>query len=730
MSTSKHQGPFASLRTNVEEVLLGLRAQPASGRSRDFGPLLDTTIQSISETLARWQSGATMRRWMGGLGRDVLTRLGSPVELSVVLGPLAKLGAERARFYVGGEQLTEVPILRHKRARSVFHATEAGVFSVELEFLRNSGVIVSPRSANQHGIAQVVDAQPVVLVDAELVLARTTTELVGLKEYAEAGIVLAYFDTAETERSALIREAVTAHGLPLGAVLVHPAQDVEIDTLGIDFRRVFVIIHLRRLLARGVPVVSIVSTADFRSPEFERIGILVQSLGDIEVARERGDGSSSLRQRALDFEETRKARDPLSFRLDYASDSQLVAGHRVQLELDNKRARERLFQHIEEAKIRIHLQFYMLIESRFSEMLVVRLVQAARRGVEVRLLVDALYSGEKVLGRTNPLITSLSKEPGIQVVASAPIERAEDLEMLALKRRDHRKLAIFDGRCAFVSGRNAGDAYYTGFDEVPIHDHTHHERIPWLDAHVEIEGPLVSRIEACFLQAFGQHGGHLPTDTSPTAPPTGGTASARLVVHHGTQDANGLGQYEAMIDSAKDHLYIVNDFPIVASLSSALLCAARRGVSIKLLTGNGLPRRADGSFFPGPLHRELFELMVKQRLEPLIEGGVQVFEAVISGLPDIVSQGGLVRPYVHAKILTVDGRAASVGSANLDATASYWEDETNLVVEDSEFTLVVEAELERLISRALPVDPRSDYWEKESTQRAIVSRLWPESMYS
>lgn len=716
--------------SRLEEALAALRSEHAAGKGGELGPLIDATVSSISESVARWRSGATLRRFLGGMGRDVLTRRGTSVELSMTLGPLGQLGAERARFYVGGEQHSESRILHRGYASTRFDAPEVGLFSVELELLRDSGVLVSSRSAQTPCHVQVVDATPVVLMDARLLLERSAAELDPVRWLASQGVTLAYFDVHEAERSQMIREAIEAHDLPAGAVLVHPAEDVEIETLGIDFRPVFAVTHLRRLLGRGVPVVSVLSTADLDARELERTGAAVLTLGDLEVARVGGRGVETLFERLRAYEARRSGADELSFRLDYASDSSLVGGNRVSFELDNQAARESLYRAVDQARHRIHLQFYMLIESRFSEHLVVRLIRAARRGVQVRVVVDALYSGEKVLGRSNPLISSLVAEPGIHVVASAPIERPQDLEMRALKQRDHRKLAIFDGHLAFVSGRNAGDEYYTGFQEVPIHDHTPHERIPWLDAHVEVEGPLVEVIDACFLETFRAHGGAEPPPHPSTPRPAPGEAAARLVVHHGTEDAYGLAQYEAMIDCARRHIYVVNDFPIVSSLAAALIAARQRGVTVKLLTGNGLPRRADGTFFPGPLHRELFELMMKQRLEPLIESGIQVFETVVADLPDIVSRRGLVRPYVHAKILTVDGRAASIGSANLDATASYWEHETNVVVEDEGFAQTVEAALETLIARALRVDASLDYWKREATQRAIVSRLWPESMYS
>ena len=89
-----------------------------------------------------------------------------------------------------------------------------------------------------------------------------------------------------------------------------------------------------------------------------------------------------------------------------------------------------------------------------------------------------------------------------------------------------------------------------------------------------------------------------------------------------------------------------------------------------------------------------------------------------------------MRPYVHAKIVTVDGRWLDLGSANLDATASYWEREANVIIEDPRVVRAVEMELRRICDRSVKVDPRSEQWRREGLLREIASQLWPETLYS
>ncbi len=122
-------------------------------------------------------------------------------------------------------------------------------------------------------------------------------------------------------------------------------------------------------------------------------------------------------------------------------------------------------------------------------------------------LVAIGFGATLLIGRLNPLISSLRDEENIEVLAVSPIESRKQVDVSRLKQRDHRKLTIIDGTLAFVSGRNAGDEYFTGFDEVPIHNHTRHESIPWLDAHMEVSGPLVRHVQETFMRTWARQGG-------------------------------------------------------------------------------------------------------------------------------------------------------------------------------------------------------------------------------
>ena len=94
----------------------------------------------------------------------------------------------------------------------------------------------------------------------------------------------------------------------------------------------------------------------------------------------------------------------------------------------------------------------------------------------------------------------------------------------------------------------------------------------------------------------------------------------------------------------------------------------------------------------------------------------------------ITARGGRVRPYVHAKVVVVDGWVASVGTANLDATASHWEREVNLVVESAAIAGALTAQLDAMLAAA---SCRRSATSTCSSRRiasipsSICSRTWP-----
>jgi len=727
-----------SVGARVAELVRSFFAEMPGDAEGKAPSSFDAAVQMVASSLDRWRSSGGVIRFTQAARRDRLVGVGVSVEVVASLGGLTRLRAIKARIRLGEEVVDEVPI-EGPQVRAIATSGAPGMYPVIVDALDRRGRVVDWGRGEVAPIVQVVGATPTAAVDAALLLGEAPRDLAALRELSLRGWALAFFDLHPEDRQGAIRAALAQHRLPRSAILVHPRSDVEFRTLGIDFHDLFAATRVRRIRADGVPLVLIVSDeSEVWARACAAEGIASADLDELGERLRLSDGLDRWAASAQEFARAFSAALPIKWRLDVLSGAKAVVGNQCTIELDNRRARERLFELIDGARSSLHLQFYILHAGAFTERLAVRLIQRARAGVAVRLIVDALYSTQDVLGMTNPVVSGLAKEPGIEIVAASPIGPGVSFEVGAFKRRNHRKLVIVDGEVALVSGRNCGDEYYTGFDEVAVTDWTRHERIPWLDAHVELRGPLVAEVQRAFVETWRRGAGEVLAsalggeceDRLFPPPSAAGSTTARLILHEGLVDTNILGVYEAMIDGAERHLYILNDFPILGSLIDALLRALARGVRVVLLTGSAVTRRGDGEMLPGPLPRVLFEYMTKHRLEPLVRAGAEAYEYTTAASPEIVAVGGVIRPYVHAKVMSVDGALASVGSANFDVTASYWEDEANVLIEDAAVVGELERTLDGLIAGSYRLELDSDYWRREARQREVVSKLWPETLYS
>lgn len=410
----------------------------------------------------------------------------------------------------------------------------------------------------------------------------------------------------------------------------------------------------------------------------------------------------------------------LADRLDLMTGTPVLAGNRIEIELDNVQARHWLLAAIDQSVGRIHFQTYMAADDDIGRLIEAALVQAAARGVSVRLLVDSLHGRHGSLGAQNPLLERLGACPGVELRVGKPISGVPTLE--DLKQRDHRKVVIFDNRLALLGGRNVSHEYYTGFDEVALGAQSMWREVPWLDAGARVEGPAVTALEHGFLEAWRAAGG----EAWPVAAcaPTGSSA-ARVVTHHGLRDAHTLDAYLAMIETAKSHVYVVNGFPLILEIQHALLRALERGVRVCVLTGHLTPTHGDRPFEgPWSSARTVATEFVHSRVDALVAAGAEGYQFTVAPRPGWEPGLGSIRSHVHAKLMSADGRVCAVGSANMDITAGYWESELLLVVEDTSIAAAVESRVDALLTESTRIDREDPHW-REAARRREWMRHWP-----
>lgn len=716
------------------------RVSESSKVSSEEGTLLDISLTAAKNFFERQAAGGLSLILFNETADDFIAIKDEPLELTLDVDLAHALRGDRVDFFVEDKKIGNAPIGPEHKARVKFVSRKVGCWPLSCKIVRKNGKEVSDAHAKKGVILQVLDKKPVVCVDASLINFKKSKINVQLAAFLSDELAdefdIVYIDFGDKDRVEEIRKIRHQRSLPMGAIIPLAARIRQFESFDVDFKQSFLTLAVNRLRAQGAPVVALITNLKIdRDYSFPDIKIFKE--GSLFSDRD----SALLKRLAKNFVTKRKHlqqkdMSAIEWRMNEMVPGQWFNNNRCKVQLNNKLARQEIFKVIDAAEKRIDLQFYIFKESRFAHELGVRLAKAISRGVQVRLMVDALWSGENFLGSWNNFLKRMGKSKQIHILAADSVTLADEWGMTSLRQRDHRKLIIIDGITAFVGGRNGADEYYYDWSEVPIADWTTAENIPWLDAHVQLEGPAVKEVQDLFNNTWKRNGGKhfAPIQKKRTVvknpidkDPADRKSRVRLIVHEGTKDANGLAAYESLICGAKNKLILVNDFPVLDDIAEMLIQAVHRGVKVTFLTGNVLARRADGTFFEGGRHRELFEYVVKSRLGVLVDAGVNVYEFQTKALENIAVTGGKLRPYVHAKLITADSRYVSIGSANLDITASYWEREANVFIDDARVVKSLDKQLASMVKQGIKLDTSSSAWKKEAPQREIVARLWPDS---
>ncbi|MCB1234954.1 MAG: cardiolipin synthase [Verrucomicrobiae bacterium] len=364
--------------------------------------------------------------------------------------------------------------------------------------------------------------------------------------------------------------------------------------------------------------------------------------------------------------------------LQKLSERRFTDGNRVELLVDGRHTFEEIFRAIDGAKDYLLVQFFILKEDGFGLEFRDRLIRKARDGVRVFLLYDEIGSH-----RLSKRYLSGLLEAGVVVEAFQSTRGRSN--RFQINFRNHRKIVVADGTVAFVGGHNVGDEYL-GRD--PRFGR-------WRDTHVRLTGPAVQSTQLVFLGDWYWARREAPRLNWKPAfiDPEGGMTVLPLATGPVDDLEAGTLFFLNSIHCARERLWIASPYFVPdESVRAALQLAALRGVDVRIM----IPEKPD--------HRTVY-LAGFSYLREMEAAGVRMFRY----------RDG----FLHQKVMLVDDRLASVGTANLDNRSLRLNFEVSLAVLDREFCRAVESMLVEDFENCREIDGR-DYSEKPLPFRVAV----------
>jgi len=301
----------------------------------------------------------------------------------------------------------------------------------------------------------------------------------------------------------------------------------------------------------------------------------------------------------------------------------LLGGNRVTPLHNGEQAYPAMLEAIAAARNTVWISSYIFAGDETGRRFAQALEQAQQRGVEVRVLVDGV--GELLWRpRGEPLL----RQHSVRVERFFPPRLFPP--MLHINLRNHRKLMIVDGGCAFVGGMNIGDHHFARGAH----------RLPNADMQFRVEGPVATQLAQVFADDWQQCTEEaLQTPTEAAANPGGAWCRAITDGPNDRVDRLQMVLLAALASAHRSVRIMTPYFSPTADLVGALQSAALRGIEVCII----LPERSDQPWMDAAARRWV-ALMLEYPLRIFYQPS----------------------PFAHTKLLLVDDYYAQVGSANLD----------------------------------------------------------------
>ncbi|HEX7889013.1 MAG TPA: phospholipase D-like domain-containing protein [Ramlibacter sp.] len=362
--------------------------------------------------------------------------------------------------------------------------------------------------------------------------------------------------------------------------------------------------------------------------------------------------------------------------------STAVEGNSVDI-LENGAFYDVLVDRIRAARHSVHFETFLWKPGKLSDRVYEALVDRARAGVPVRVLLDA--QGGKKIEQDR---VARMREAGCKVKF---FHKKSLYTLGVLNDRDHRKIVVIDGLEAFVGGHCITDEWLGNAE-----DHEH-----FSDVSVWVHGPIVHSLQGAFSENWAGETGELFVGDAyfPVLQRVGDiTIHATFVKPENSAPAVKI-LHHTVLCLARERIWIQNPYFIPKREAiEAFASAVKRGVDVRVL----MPATS-GSDAPMVQHAG------HRHFETLLKSGVRLFE--------------YPHTLLHQKLMTVDGCWSAVGSTNFDDRSFDTNDEITLSILDRGIAQRFDAIFEKYLPRATEV--KLEEWRK----RGVIHKLKDNAAY-
>ncbi len=334
------------------------------------------------------------------------------------------------------------------------------------------------------------------------------------------------------------------------------------------------------------------------------------------------------------------------------STTPMTRGNSLKLLINGEATFAAIFDGIQRAERYLLVQYYLIADDDIGGKLKDHLIQAAQRGVHVRLIFDDIASYALPKSYRNEL-----KDAGVEIARFSGSTRSWG--RLRLNFRNHRKIVVVDGREAFAGGLNVADDYLGHTEDYPN----------WRDTHLHVIGPAVMGYQFSFARDWYYTKEEYLDDADWNADTHPDDQQAMVLASGPDDELEACGLLFAhAIESAETRVWIATPYFVPdGRVLAALQLAALRGVDVRIL----MPRKSDSILFKYVPYAYLDDL-------ERAGGNVYLYE------PD----------FAHQKVMLIDDDYAMVGSANMDNRSFRLNFEISCLANDERFCNDVKAMLE------------------------------------